>query len=81
VTPSSRSPGRLTARNYVIRSVQRHTNEIAMVSLQEGSIRVLKSLEWQQGPIKTSLSPDGRYIAYDAPAGASPRDIFVLAVD
>lgn len=43
---------------------------------------MLKSLEWRE-PIKASLSLDGRYIAYDAPAGesGSARDIFMLAED
>jgi hypothetical protein len=66
----------------VVRKVMDNTWQIAFISIANGSIRVLKSLEWQQ-PIKASLSPDGRYIAYDMPAGdrGSARDIFLLAAD
>lgn len=55
--------------------------QIALVSIQDGSTRVLKSFSWQYP--RGSLSPDGRYIAYDFPASdaAPARDIFVLAVD
>lgn len=43
---------------------------------------MLKSLE-RIRPIKVSLSPDGRYIAYDAPVRADvfARDIFLLTAD
>jgi Tol biopolymer transport system component len=66
--------------------VQRYSKDellIGPVALADGSFRRLKSLaEWRR-PARLSLSPDGRYIAYDAPAGAkgSPRDIFVLSTD
>ncbi|MBI1874166.1 MAG: PD40 domain-containing protein [Acidobacteria bacterium] len=67
----------------VLRSLKDATNQIAMVSVQDGSVRVLKSLAWQYA--RLSLSPDGRYLAYDAPSGdgdpTAPRDIFVLAAD
>lgn len=67
----------------VLRSLKGGTNQIAMVSVQDGSVRVLKSLSWQYA--RLSLSPDGRYLAYDAPSGdgdpTAPRDIFVLAAD
>lgn len=56
-----------------------HTMKIAMVAIADGSARVLKTLDWRE-PGKVSLSPDGRYIAYDFPAGANThvRDVFVL---
>jgi Tol biopolymer transport system component len=58
------------------------TNQIVLVSVADGSVRVLKTLDWQF-PGKTSFSPDGRYIAYDCPASErSPsRDIFLLSTD
>ncbi len=66
----------------VVRQLQDRTNQIAVISIVDGSVRVLKSLELRW-PIKVSLSPDGRYIAYDAPAGADvpARDIFLLTAD
>jgi Tol biopolymer transport system component len=57
------------------------TWKIAFISSGDGSVRVLKSLV--ERPTKLSLSPDGRFIAYDMPAAdrESARDIFVLAAD
>jgi Tol biopolymer transport system component len=58
------------------------TKQIAWLSIADGSIRVLKSLEWRW-PDNVSLSPDGRYLAYDVPIrqDSPDRDIVVLAVD
>lgn len=65
----------------VLRSLKDGTNQIAMVSVQDASVRVIKSLTWNYATL--SLSPDGRYIAYDATSGdnTSPSEIFVLAAD
>ena len=70
------------------------TWQLAWCSVGDGSLRVLKSLEWRRpGAIGLmALSPDGRYVAYSAlavnpsqrnPAPADPKDahIYVLAVD
>ncbi len=58
--------------------------DIVLVSVADGSIRVLKSLErprhsWN----RMSLSPDGRYVVYDwlQSEDSSNRDIFLLATD
>ena len=58
------------------------TNQIVLVSAADGSVQVLKSLEWRW-PYLMSFSPDGRYIAYDSPTRRDfpERDIFVLATD
>ena len=58
------------------------TNQIVLVSSADGSVRVLKTLDWRY-PRNMSLSPDGRYVVYDLrPEENSPRrDIFLLAVD
>src|SRR5437870_1494831 len=50
----------------VVHTLPDRTSQIAMISVQDGSIRVLKSFGWQR--IHASISPDGRYIAYDSPA-------------
>jgi Tol biopolymer transport system component len=67
---------------FVIRSLSNNMNQIGAISIQDGTFRAIKSLEWRR-PERLSLSPDGRYIAYDVPAGdrTSPRDIYVLAAD
>ena len=58
------------------------TNQIGLVSVSDGSLRVLKSLDWRY-PGTMNFSPDGRSIVYDfRPKEESPqRDIFVLASD
>jgi Tol biopolymer transport system component len=66
----------------VMRTLRDRTSQMAMISLPDGSLRVLKSFGWQStGQVR--LSPDGRDITYDAPASESEpaHDIFVLAVD
>ena len=58
------------------------TAQIVLVSAADGSVRVLKSLEWRW-PRQMRFSPDGRYIAYDAPRrrDSPEREILVLATD
>lgn len=58
------------------------TNKIVLVSVSDGKMRTLKTLEGRY-PEKMSFSPDGRYIAYDFPQGddSEDRDIFLLATD
>lgn len=51
------------------------TYQLVLVSVADGSVRVLKSFD-SISPRKASLSPDGRYAAYDFRG-----DIFVLATD
>ncbi len=59
------------------------TGQIAFVSTADGSVRAVKTGPAGTGLGKVSLSPDGRYIAYDLPAkeGLPERDIFLLAAD
>ncbi len=60
------------------------TSQIVLVSAADGSARLLKSLEWRPFPDGLmSFSPDGRYIAYDAPTrqGSPQHDIYLLATD
>ena len=58
------------------------TGQIALVGVQDGTLRVLKSIDWR-GPTKIFFSPDGRYIAYDLSIGDTndERHVFVLAID
>jgi Tol biopolymer transport system component len=66
----------------MLRSQPDSTVQIGTVTLETGLYRNIKSLEWRK-PNLLSVSPDGRYVAYDVPAGEkrSPRDIFVLALN
>ncbi|MBK5292530.1 MAG: PD40 domain-containing protein [Acidobacteriia bacterium] len=56
--------------------------QIGLVGVEDGSLRVLKSVDWR-GPTRLSFSSDGKYIAFDLPASESTeqRDVFLLAVD
>jgi Tol biopolymer transport system component len=58
------------------------TVQIAMLSPETGSLRVLKSMEWRLAG-RMRLSPDGAYLAVDLPESdvTVDRDVFVLAVD
>jgi Tol biopolymer transport system component len=58
------------------------THQMALVSVADSSGRVLKTSDWRL-PEKRSISPDGRYIAYDLPQneGSPNRDMFLLASD
>lgn len=54
--------------------------QVALLSVGDGSAQVLKTFDWR-GPLKASLSPDGRYVAYDFPQadGSLDRDVFLLS--
>jgi Tol biopolymer transport system component len=58
------------------------TNQLAWVSVPNGAVRPLKSLEWQS-PTSVSLSPDGRFLVYDLPQSneGPEQDIFIMAAD
>lgn len=58
------------------------TNQIGLISTQDGSLRVLKSLDWK-APTKIFFSPDSRHVAYDLMATdeTDERHVFVMAID
>ncbi len=80
VQPSAFSPDGKQILTLLFR--RDNTSQIALVGTADGSLRVLKSLNWVY-PKKMDFSPDGKYIVYDtfAADGAEQRDIFVLAAD
>jgi Tol biopolymer transport system component len=57
------------------------TKQLALVSVADGSVRVLKTFDWRWPAGR--FYPDGRYIVYSFPPREdSPnRDVFVLPVD
>ena len=59
-----------------------HTSQIALISVADGSARVLKTLDWRY-PLRMGFSPDGRFVVYDFPPQEkfANRDIFLLATD
>ena len=68
---------------HILTTVHRkdRTNQLVLISAADGSVRVLKTLDWRWPSGR--FSPDGRYIAYDFPPkeDSPDRDIFVLATD
>jgi Tol biopolymer transport system component len=63
-----------------------YTAQLAWVSVADGSLTVLRSLDWRGAPLKAGgprLSPDGRFIAYAAlvRAGSLDSRIYVLSAD
>ncbi len=80
VAPTDWSPDGRSILAVLFR--QDGTSQVALVSVTDGSVRILKSLDWRL-PGKMKFSPDGRYIAYDFPQheDSHNRDIFLLAAD
>src|SRR5258707_396050 len=60
---------------------QHDPRHIGLVSAQDGSLRLLKSLDWH-GAGRMFFSPDGKYLGYDRPESdtSRERDVFVLAI-
>ena len=58
------------------------TRQIGLVSIPDGSMRVLKSVD-QRGAAGLFFSPEGKYLGYDLPQNdtGSERDVFVMSVD
>ena len=57
------------ARILAVLTAKDQTNQIALISVADKSVRILKSLGWRY-PGEMQFSPDGKFIAYDLP----PRD-------
>ena len=58
------------------------TFKIGLVTVSDGSAKVIKSIDWGYA-FGMSVSPDGAFVAYDIPAArdAAQRDVFLLAID
>ena len=58
------------------------TAQIGFVSVPDGSLRILESVDWR-GTGRIFFSPDGKYVGYDLPASDTTRehDVFVLSAD
>jgi Tol biopolymer transport system component len=60
-----------------------HRSQIGLVSVQDGSLRVVKSMTDHRAATRLFFSPDSRYLAYDLPAAETEfqRDVFVMPLD
>ena len=87
IVPLGWSPdGKRILTAFFARDQRNLRNEIAFVSVKDGSLEIIKSgqkIKSLSTILSTSLSPDGRYIAYGLPATdvAEQRDIFLLSSD
>jgi Tol biopolymer transport system component len=80
VYPSDWSPD---GRNVLATLYRKdETGQIALVSVLDGSVRVLKAFD-KEWPGRARFSPDGRYIAYQfrQQPDSTANDIAILAVD
>lgn len=65
----------------VLLSSKDFTQQIALISVNEGYVRLLKAGHWP-GDTRAFFSPDGKYLAYDLPQdSASARDVWVTSID
>jgi Tol biopolymer transport system component len=80
IHPAGWSPDNKSILAYLFR--KDGTHQIALINAKDGSVKVLKSLDWRSTN-KLSLSPDGRYVAYDFPPkeDSPEHDIYLLATD
>jgi Tol biopolymer transport system component len=69
-------------KSIAVRIMRDRTSAIGLVSVADGSLRLLKSID-NRFTGKVLFSPDGRYLAFGAPGGesAAQRDIWILAID
>lgn len=58
------------------------TSQIGLISIRDGSLRVLRSVGWRTSS-RIAFSPDGRYLGFDLRENeiGPQRDVFLLAVD
>lgn len=57
------------------------TKQIILISTNDGSIKTLKSLGWQQEPTVGGFSPDGRFLVYSQRPDGGRETVFAIAVD
>ena len=66
----------------VVLSFKDLTRQLAVVSVNDGTVRPIKSGGWPGADLRAFFSPDGKYIAYDLPQDSvRANDVWVTAVD
>jgi Tol biopolymer transport system component len=58
------------------------SSQIGLVSVADGQLRVLRSVNWR-GPVNICFSSDGKFVVYDLTQEDNPRnhDVFSMAID
>ncbi len=69
-------------RVAVVVTTSDNAHQIVTVSLADGEVRQIRSIEWGPDPV-VQVSPDGQYLAYSrAPSSEdTQKDIYLVAVD
>jgi Tol biopolymer transport system component len=70
------------AKQILVYVYQRNQiGQIGLISVADGTLRVIKTMDWWRSPAGMSLSPDGQYIVFDSrqKQGAFERDLFIVA--
>jgi Tol biopolymer transport system component len=72
--------------SQILVNISRHdgVRQLGLITVDDGSLRVLKTLPEPTTYIwESTLSPDGRFVIYDWPAraDAEERDVFILRTD
>jgi Tol biopolymer transport system component len=66
------------------REWEKKENELAMISIADGSVRVLGNISIPTGWLRAGFSPDGRFIAFSSVSGKGSReqgDVRLMTVD
>jgi Tol biopolymer transport system component len=66
----------------IVRTLKPGQNELALLSLSDGAVRVLRPLGANRPPDLVSVTPDGSHLVYDATVSTTPfnRDIVLLSL-
>jgi Tol biopolymer transport system component len=69
-------------KNILAVSWEKGTFQMVLVSVTDGSLRVLKKFDFGR-PMNVSISRDGRYVVYDLQSrkDSADRDIFIIGTD
>jgi Tol biopolymer transport system component len=83
IEPTDWSPdGKWLAANVESQAGGASIGRLALVSVDDGKARVLKTGRWLGSSTRIFFSPDGKYLAYDVVQDATgARDVWVTAVD
>lgn len=67
----------------ILRHRRREGSDVAVLTIRTGAIRSIRAHGETAVVRRASVSPDGRFVAYDVPAAGvrDPRDIFLSALD